>query len=208
MPALCNGLLDEYQQITADKFLSEKENFCQTIYVKNDTPILSSGVIFKDQEDVGLGLYVQIKQGSGSLYICDFHGVSRPADKHDTPGRLQQSRGLIEFFASKPEPKIIGGDFNVFPSNPSIQLFQKNGYQDLIKDYNITNTRNHLVWDRYPENEKQHYADYAFVSNDLRVNAFTVPDTEVSDHLPMVLDISQLPASPEGAKNEELQEVS
>jgi len=190
LPSLCQGLLDSYSKIPAHKFVTETEDFHQTIYVRKGIPILSSGIVLRDQLHAGLGLYVQIKQGSDSLYICNFHGLSRPVDKHDTPERLHQSQGLIDFFASKSGSKIIGGDFNVFPSNPSLQLFQKNEYRDLIQDYKITNTRNHLVWDRYPENEKQYYSDYVFVSPDLHVNEFNVPNIEVSDHLPLILNVA------------------
>lgn len=190
MPALCRELLGGYSEITAHKFVSEKDDFHQSIYVKNGVTVLSSGTVLADQDDIGLGLYAQIRQGLDSLYICNFHGMSRPVDKHDTPGRLRQTQGLVEFFDAKHTPTIIGGDFNVFPTNQSIQLFQKSGYQDLIQDYKITNTRNHLVWDRYPENEKQYYSDYVFASNDLNIDTFTVPDVEVSDHQPLILGVS------------------
>lgn len=190
MPALCTELLASYRKIPAHKFVSDKDNFHQTIYVRKTIPILSSGIVLHDQDNVGLGLYVQIKQSSDCLYICNFHGLSRPVDKHDTPDRLRQAQGLIDFFATKPGAKVIGGDFNVFPTNPSLQLFRQKGYQDLIHDYNITNTRNRLVWDRYPENDRQYYSDYVFVSNDLLINSFTVPNIEVSDHLPLILNFS------------------
>lgn len=190
MPTLCAELLGDYHEITANKFVGENDKFHQTTYVKNDVTVLSSGTVLADTQDVGLGVYVQIELGSSSLYICNFHGVSRPADKHDTPARIRQSQDLIKFFETITGPKIIGGDFNIFPTNPSLQLFQENGYQDLIQDYKITNTRNHLIWDRYPENPKQYYSDYIFVSDTVAVNSFIVPDVEVSDHLPMVLDVT------------------
>lgn len=115
--------------------------------------------------------------------------MSRPTDKRDTPERFQQSQGLIEFFKDKPEQKIIGGDFNGFPSNKWLRLFQVNGYRDLIAEHKITNTRNHYVWDLYPENPKQYFSDYIFAGGAVQVQSFTVPDVEVSDHLPLILTI-------------------
>ena len=35
---------------------------------------------------------------------------------------------------------------------------------------------------------KQHFADYVFVSKDVKVKKFEVPYLEISDHLPLILD--------------------
>jgi len=190
MPVLCDELLTGYRKITAHKYVSEPDDFYQAMYVRNDIDVVCSGEILEDQDNVGLGIYVQIKQEHNDLYICNIHGISRPTDKQDTPERLRQSQDVINFFRDKEGSKVIGGDFNVFPSNPSIQLYPKSGYKDLIHDFKITNTRNRLVWERYPQNEKQYFSDYVFLSDDVEVDTFTVPDIEVSDHLPLILEIA------------------
>lgn len=68
-------------------------------------------------------------------------------------------------------------------------MFKEHGYQDLIEDYSITTTRNHIALDPYPDNP-QYHADYAFASPDIRVTDFTVPSTVVSDHQPLELSIA------------------
>jgi endonuclease/exonuclease/phosphatase (EEP) superfamily protein YafD len=190
MPALCDEVLKEYRKITAHKYVTEADDFYQAMYVRNNVEVVFSGEVLEDQKDVGLGVYVQIKQKHNDLYICNFHGISRPIDKRDTPERLKQSQDVINFFRDKEGPKVIGGDFNVFPSNPSIHLYPKSGYRDLIHDFKVTNTRNRLVWERYPENEKQYFSDYVFVSDGVGVDTFTVPNVEVSDHLPLILEMT------------------
>jgi endonuclease/exonuclease/phosphatase (EEP) superfamily protein YafD len=188
--AMCRAVLPEFHELSARKFVTENDNFFQTTYVRSTAQIVSSGTILEDVADVGLGQYVQLKDSDTSLYVCNFHGMSRPIDKGDSPGRLLQTQGLVEFFKTKTGVKVIGGDFNVFPQNSSLQLFEASGYRDLIKEHRITNTRNHFIWDRYPENPRQYFSDYIFASNGIREQTFTVPNIEVSDHLPLIFEFS------------------
>ena len=58
-------------------------------------------------------------------------------------------------------------------------------FKNLIKEYKVPTTRSKF-YDR--PNDK--YADYTFVSSDVEVKSFEVPDLEVSDHLPMILEFS------------------
>jgi len=138
---------------------------------------------------VGLGLYTEIKKGDDSIHICNVHGVAYAADnKLDNPARLEQSRVLIDFFGPLSGQKIIGGDFNILPDTDSIRAFATGGYVDLIKQFNIQATRNRFSWDLHP-GSKQYYSDYVFISPDVKVQNFVVPQNEISDHLPIILDI-------------------
>jgi endonuclease/exonuclease/phosphatase family metal-dependent hydrolase len=190
---LCAQFLTGYTSYTDRKTLSETNNFAQTIYVRKDLVIRSSGSILKSHLRTGLGVYVEVAIGEKRLFVCNFHGASRPVDKLDNTDRILQSTTLIDFFKDK-NHVVIGGDFNLFPETESVQIFQTHGYQDLIKEYNITNTRNRYVWERYPDT-KQYYSDYAFVSPLVHCVDFTVPNNEVSDHLPLevTIDIPELP---------------
>jgi hypothetical protein len=66
-------------------------------------------------------------------------------------------------------------------------MFKNNGYKNLIGDYQIITTRNNLAWSLYPD--KQYFADYVFASPEIKVKSFEVPNNEVSDHLPLILEI-------------------
>lgn len=105
--------------------------------------------------------------------------------------RLRQSEKIINFFNDKKGLKIIGGDFNLNPDTKSVMMFEKAGYRNLIKEFDIKSTRNKLSWKQFknqPDFVKQYFADYVFVSSDVKVKDFTVPYNEISDHLPLILD--------------------
>lgn len=119
------------------------------------------------------------------------HGTPMPGDKQDTPIRLNFSRKIINIAKNGAKPIIIGGDFNLMPDTKSIRGLTEAGFVNLIKKFNIKTTRNRLAWDFY-KNEpgfiKQYFADYCFVSKNIKVKSFEVPEVEVSDHLPLILD--------------------
>lgn len=87
-----------------------------------------------------------------------------------------------------PGIKILGGDFNTLPDEKSITMFETAGYKSLIKDFAVNTTRNRYVWERYPKN-KMYYSDYVFVERGTKLKSFDVPGIEVSDHLPMVVEL-------------------
>jgi len=89
-----------------------------------------------------------------------------------------------------PQNQIIGGDFNLDLNTKSVSLFEENGYQNLIKEFCIGNTRNEVSWAQYPNHEKQHFADFLFLNSDFKINYFAVPYIEISDHLPLILEIN------------------
>lgn len=160
------------------------------IFIKGNIEILDSSgfqVFRSTPGDAGGIQYLKIKAGDKDLHIASVHGKTRPGSKKDTPIRLEQSLKIIDFFKDKKGPKIIGGDFNLYPDTKSVAMFEEAGYKNLIKDFNITNTRNRISWE-YPGNVHQNFADFAFVSPDVKVKKFEVPYTEISDHLPLVLD--------------------
>lgn len=78
--------------------------------------------------------------------------------------------------------KILLGDFNLNPDTQSFSLLA-NGMRNLIQEYGITSTRS----SHYTKDNK--LADYTLVTPGINVAQFTVPTLEVSDHLPMILEI-------------------
>ena len=184
---LFESLLPSFKSLYAHKAI-DNDDFPQAMYIKKDLEVRSSRTLLNDIPEVGLGLYIEIKCQTGNIHICNVHGMAFPGDKLDNAKRLEQSRALIDFFRSLPGRKLIGGDFNILPDTESIRMFERNGYVDMIKKHNIQTTRNHFAWEKYPDS-KQYYSDYAFVSPDVNVKDFVVPRNEVSDHLPLILDI-------------------
>ena len=185
--AYCRQLLPDFREYTDTKFLAENNRFHQAIYVRPGVVVQHSASLLSDQTDCGLALYLQIEHNGQLVSVCNVHGTALPVNKLDTPARIKQSSLILDFFASLQGPTIIGGDFNLEPLTQSVAMFQERGYRNLIADYTIATTRNHLVWDRHLK--PQLFADYMFTSPEVTVEDFTVLDNEISDHLPMVLII-------------------
>jgi len=156
----------------------------KAIFVKNCLKIAPVG-----KSDVSFLQVLRIKIKKKELFLGNVHGKARPGHKLDTPARLRQSRKIIKLFLRYKGPKIIGGDFNLSPETKSIRIFEERGYWNLVKDFGVKSTRNRLVWDDLKKGEeKQYFADYVFVSPEVKVGSFSVPDIEISDHLPLILD--------------------
>ncbi len=167
----------------------------QAIFTRKAFHIRDEGKIdspkdFHNKLNFAFASLFELTADEKTLRIANVHGVSRPGHKLDTPARIKQSRKIIDFMKDNKGPKIIGGDFNLEPFTKSVKMFEQVGYRNLIKDFKIEETRNCLSWEQFPNEEKQHFADYIFVSPEVKVKNFEVPNVEISDHLPLVLDFS------------------
>jgi len=179
--------LPDYQLLFAKKRIDKNNRFAQSTFIKKDLKIVKSENIGDGDTKIGYTLFTQVKTKDNKvLNLLNVHGCSRPGHKQDTPIRIKQSKMIINFLKDYPQTKIIAGDFNLDVNIKSVQLFEDNNYRNLIKDYKIPTTRNNFSWKKYKN--KQLFADFTFVSPDLKIKEFTVPQNEVSDHLPMILE--------------------
>ncbi|TAK95369.1 hypothetical protein EPO05_04410 [Patescibacteria group bacterium] len=188
MRALCQQWLSDYQEFYAYKFIVKDDDFPQATYVRKSMPGLESEIVLENEPNCGLGINVRFQTKNGILNVCNFHGAAFPGDKLDNPNRLKQSERLIDFFRQRDGQKIIGGDFNLLNNTQSVRMFSENGYADLIHDFEIKTTRNRLAWEMYPDS-KQFYSDFVFVSPEVKIEQFMVPENEISDHLPIIMEI-------------------
>jgi len=163
----------------------------QAIFLSNKIKSCKTGKVLiyrQSTRDLGFMQFAELTIGGKKIWLGSIHGKTLPGSKLDTPVRLKQSGIIINFFADKSGSKIVGGDFNLMPDTKSVKMFEEAGYRNLIRDFNIQETRNRLCWEQFPEDKRQHFADYVFVSKDVKVDKFEVPYNEISDHLPQVLD--------------------
>lgn len=188
MGLVVEEVMNGYQISSINKNIVEDENLSITNFFKNEIELVKSESIIENRSDLGLGLFSQIKTKNGLINLGNIHGLPRPGPKLDTAERIEQSEQIISFFETLEGRKIIGGDFNLLPDQKSITMFEENGYIDLIKKYKIETTRNKHAWKLYPESVLYH-SDYLFVSPEVKIKSFEVPEIEVSDHLPLVLEI-------------------
>lgn len=184
----CQSYLPNYQLSFAKKYLNKLSKFEQSTFIKKGLKILDTQVFGLKDSTIGLTIFNKIEtKDKKTINLCNVHGHAYPGHKQDTPGRLRQSQLIVNFLKNLPGHKIIGGDFNLDLGIKSIQIFKDNNFRNLIKEFNIDTTRNHLSWAKH-EN-KQLFADHLFVNQDLKIKKFTVPKIEISDHLPMILEI-------------------
>lgn len=189
------GLLVDYRGYFAHQPELTNSLSSQTIFVKKNYQVQ----VYKKEL-----LYEAIKSDAGqevpgyvlgmtlnNFSIFNVQGMAYPGHKLDTELRLKQSKQILKFASQLAKPHIIMGDFNLLPNTKSVSMFEEVGYKNLIKYFKITTTRNDLA--DHTKNDKQyfgkqHFADYCFVSPEVKVLNFEVPNVEVSDHLPLILD--------------------
>ncbi len=120
------------------------------------------------------------------LIIHNFHGIPGNSKK-DTPERDLQTNRLLEIINNSVKSQILVGDFNLDMNTEAI-LKLENQMKNLIKASGFKTTRN----SNYNKIEVLPFADYAFVSKDIKINQFEVLPDEVSDHLALLLDFTQI----------------
>lgn len=163
------------------------------IFVKKNIKIVDEGEIYvhkekgwadeKDQGNHARNIqWITIDTPTGSQTIINFHGLWNGQGKTDSDDRLLQSENIITFIKGLSAPHVLMGDFNLRPDTQSVQKLEGIGLRNLIKEYGITSTRTSL----YTKVEK--FADYTFVSREIKVMDFKILPEEVSDHAAMYLD--------------------
>lgn len=187
MRALIQEVLPGFVQVSASKREPGRDDiFHNTTLVHASLPIETSGSN-EALVDLGLVLYTSVRYKGMLVHIANVHGITKPG-KLDFPARLEQSRDILDTIGRMQGVQIVGGDFNVLPETESVRMFEEAGYKNLIKDYGIKTTRNHIAWDKHLGNEL-YYSDYVFVK-DAEAASFEVPPEIVSDHQPMILTVN------------------
>lgn len=120
---------------------------------------------------------------SKKLRILNYHGIWTK-EKIGNKETLDACKKINQLATEINYPTIITGDFNLFPDTQSMNVFQDN-FISLVDKHNIQTTRpktNELSY------LKRNVVDFIFVTKDIKIKSFEVLDTDVSDHLPLILD--------------------
>lgn len=121
-------------------------------------------------------------RGAKKLRILNYHGIWTK-EKIGNPETLAACQKINQLAKEVNYPVIITGDFNLFPDTKSMRVFKD--FRSLVDEYQIKTTRpksnelSHL---------KRNVVDYILVSPNIKINSFQVPDSDISDHLPLILD--------------------
>jgi|SRR3989344_1500138 len=169
------------------------DNYGLQMLIKKELIIKKKGDLFVYREkgfvptgDVGFHArniqYVTLGTKKGDVTIINFHGLWNGKGKADSKDRINQSKKILEFVKSLKNEFILCGDFNLLPNTKSLDILEKEGMKNLIKEFNISSTRTLLY------NKPNKHADYIFVSKGIKINEFNVLLDEVSDHSPLFLD--------------------
>ena len=120
---------------------------------------------------------------SRGIAFANVHGIWEKNSKADNPDRIYQSQRLLEVM-EKFGRAVVAGDFNLLPDTKSISMLSEK-WRNLISEYGIVSTRTSFS----PlEVMGIRHADYMFLKG-IEEKGFEVPDVEVSDHRPMILEI-------------------
>ncbi len=128
--------------------------------------------------------YVLCKTNDKEFLVANLHGLfdfATKTNKDDTPDRIEQSQRVKALLDKFNCPKILCGDFNLWPETQSLKILE-DGMRNLIKEYNIRSTRSAFF------DFQNKFADYMLVSPGIDVIDFKVLKENVSDHFPLCLE--------------------
>lgn len=138
--------------------------------------------------DQGFAQNFKLTINNKKFHLTNIHGKARPGHKLDTLARINQTKKILNYYKNYTDPIVIGGDFNLLPTTKSVRMFEKEGYRNLIKEFNIKDTRGDINHKNFAKDDRQYFADYCFVKGGVKVKSFEVPNVLVSDHLPLILE--------------------
>ena len=162
------------------------------IFVKKELQVIKEGdiLIHENLNYSGSGgnhsrnlQWIELVQNEKSFSIFNVHGLWNGMGKTDTEDRINQSKKIVEFIKNCTHDFVLCGDFNLRLDTKSVQMIEDIGLRNLIREYNITDTRTSL----YTKEER--FADYMFVTKGVEVIDFKVLPEEVSDHSALYLEI-------------------
>lgn len=163
-----------------------------TMFVKKNHVVSREGEVFiykergylskEEMGDHARNLQYATFEAPEKITVINVHGLWNGKGKGDSADRLLQSDNIVSFLKTIPGPYVMCGDFNLLPETESLKKIEAFGLRNLISEFGITSTRS----DFYPKPER--FADYVFVSPEIKVNEFRVLDDQVSDHLALYLD--------------------
>ncbi len=153
------------------------------IFLKNKLEKLVDWTLWPENEAKSVQVVDLQLPGNKKLRVLNYHGIWTK-EKIGNKETLRACQKINQLATEVNYPTIIAGDFNLFPDSKSMKVFNKH-FISLIDQHNIQTTRpksnelNHL---------KRNVIDFILITPDIKVNSFEVLDSDVSDHLPLVLE--------------------
>ena len=98
--------------------------------------------------------------------------------------RQEQILHLYKLVKETRRPYILAGDFNAFMGEKEIQL--------LMSASGLKNS-DRLLQPSYPSHKPRKHLDFILHSPEIEIRKFWLPDVQLSDHLPLVVDFEVHP---------------
>lgn len=126
---------------------------------------------------------IDIMTPHGLLKVLNVHGIWT-ANKVGDERTQRECEFIADAAGAGTTPTIIIGDFNLLPDSPSLAVLNAK-WKNLNSAFGITTTRPRFE-DALESGETM--VDYAFVNEYFKVSSYAVIETDLSDHLPLVLE--------------------
>lgn len=131
--------------------------------------------------------HVLVEIGDKSIHLFNTQGIWG-TNGLDTERRIAMGK-IIAHEVSQVSPVLLAGDFNILPESETISLIEKqlvSVFKDeLTTSFNVTR-KNLLLSPGYANS----VVDMFFVSKELIVQNHYCPQVDISDHLPLVVELS------------------
>jgi endonuclease/exonuclease/phosphatase family metal-dependent hydrolase len=173
------GGLFEFGNYTKSKHRIVK---AQNVFVQNCFTYTSDLSKWPDEDYRAVLVTDHVVNGK-KLRVLNYHGIWT-RNKLGNEKSLLANKIINDLALQAEGEVIICGDFNLFPDTDSMKIFEKN-FTSLVDIHNIKTTRpvtNEL------HGSKRNVVDYILVSKGISIKSFEVVNTDVSDHLPLILD--------------------
>lgn len=172
------GLTEQGNEVLSKYPIIESSN----IFYYQDYAEFKDTTNFRKEDHPRAFIDMIIKIQDKEIQIINIHGIWNK-DKIGDERTKNQSEVLLSHIRED-IPCIITGDFNLLPNTESIEIINKKMI-NLIEKYNIKSTR--PAFDDGLD-KGNIICDYIFVNDKVKVNGLKVLNTEISDHLPLILD--------------------
>ncbi|MDE1810576.1 MAG: endonuclease/exonuclease/phosphatase family protein [Candidatus Micrarchaeota archaeon] len=187
---LC-GMLKGFEAYLSEPYSSSGERLA--IFVRKGVELTGSGEfelcarrdLEYEGETLGVGSrlqWIEIFDKGKAITMANVHGLWQPKSKGDIEDTMLQSKRILEFLDPRHGGKILCGDFNLDIGTKSVAVLE-GSFRNLIREYGVQNTRN-----KFAHPQAGNFADYIFISKELKDTAFRVPSDIVSDHQAMLLE--------------------
>lgn len=156
----------------------------QNIFLQNHFTYVTNWDDWPEEEYRGIQVTDLKINDTKKLRVMNYHGIWSK-NKVGNNKTLEACKKIKNIALEVDYPSVICGDFNLFPDTDSMKVFEDD-FNNLMNIYNISTTRpkeNEL------SDKKRNVVDYIITSKNLIINNLEVLDSDVSDHLPLVVDI-------------------